>query len=156
LCRFGSKILFNEHVQALVAAKPNIYEIDLHDSMKRKEAPLFAKLFHSDVLVETLQEVENTLSTSSQPRQKPELVTSDIPKAHGKDASSTEIDVDAYGVQQHSKALDYPFMWSKLVKGEQGKTIKLQINVKLEEQCSTKLVEARNHRDELLEILLQS
>ena len=58
--------------------------------------------------VETLREVENTLSTSSQPRQKPELVTSDIPKAHGKDASSTEIDVDAYGVQQYSKALDYP------------------------------------------------
>jgi hypothetical protein len=50
--------------QPIVATKPGVFEIDLHDAAKRKAAPHFAALFDGDAFVHALQTVEKALAVA--------------------------------------------------------------------------------------------
>ena len=128
----------------LVVTKPHIFEVDLHDQSKRKLVPNFDNLFRHDVLSEVMQDVEDQMRCHSKSRHTEKLVqtpghvgtvhtpTTTATSAGATIRTSNETNDQPFS-SSHSGAAqvtwqDQHYRWSKLGRGTNSKTIKLQIN----------------------------
>ena len=68
-----NKVQFNlpGRNEPIIATKPGVFEIDLHDQNKRSAAPHFARLFHGEAFSSSLQPVEEALAIKSNSQKTP-------------------------------------------------------------------------------------
>eukprot|EP00750_Incisomonas_marina_P012550 INCI16965.1.p1 GENE.INCI16965.1~~INCI16965.1.p1 ORF type:complete len:404 (-),score=66.59 INCI16965.1:190-1401(-) len=85
--------------QPIVATKPGVYEIDLHDETKREKAPCFDALFGGDAFARALQPIEVSLAAGrvSRPSGETEQASSVVRVQPGVNGKTIKLQINKGG-----------------------------------------------------------